>query len=279
MHPQFATETWTSCFDSSTALPLQGRTPCPASATSPRCPPPWRSSPGAATAVAVFGGLLLSFGSAGAQQYVVDDAEIVDANACHVEAWHGERSSWILPACQLIPNLEFAAGVGFIEEGLGHRETEYAVEAKTLLRPLTPGDWGVGLVLGVGPNPSATAEERRFGDVYGFVPVSVSTLEDRLILHGNLGWAWAREDDEGPEEDEHQLTWGVRSDLGLNERFTVIGEIFGEGSDQSEFQVGIRTHFEDAGVEMDLSWGDRLSGDERGAGFTVGLALVSPPIF
>jgi hypothetical protein len=88
--------------------------------------------------------------SAGAQQYVVDDAEIVDLNACHVEAWHGQRSSWILPACQLIPNLEIAAGVGFIEEGLGHRETEYAVEAKTLLRPLTPGDWGVGLVLGVG---------------------------------------------------------------------------------------------------------------------------------
>ena len=114
-------------------------------------------------------GLPLGFGSlatpAAAQQYVVDDAAIVDYRTCHVEAWHGERASWILPACQPVGNLEIAAGVGFVDEGDDLRETEYAVEAKTLLRPLEPNDWGVGLVLGAGPNPSAAAGERHLAGI------------------------------------------------------------------------------------------------------------------
>lgn len=85
---------------------------------------------GAILGIALMGALPAA--PAGAQQYVVDDAAIVDPNACQVEAWHGERSSWILPACQLLGNVEISAGVGFLDEGEGLRETEYAVEAKTL---------------------------------------------------------------------------------------------------------------------------------------------------
>jgi hypothetical protein len=230
---------------------------------------------------------LLAYGAlappAAAQQYVVDDAAIVDRGACQVEAWHGERASWILPACQPIRNLEISAGAGFVDEGGGHRETEYAIEVKTLLRPLAPGGWGVGLVLGVGPNPSAEPGERRFGDVYAFLPASLSLAEDRLVLHGNLGWEWDREaephGDHFHERDDHHVTWGARADLALNDLLSVIGEFHGEDDGGPAYQFGFRVHRPAAGVEMDLSWGGHSARGQPGAGFTVGLAFVSGRIF
>ena len=214
-----------------------------------------------------------------AQQYVVDDAEIVERGACQVEAWHGERASWILPACQIIRNLEITAGAGFVDEGGGHRETEYAVELKTLLRPLTPGGWGVGVVFGVGPNPSAEPGEARFGDVYAFVPASLSLGDDRLVLHGNVGWEWHRETvdhgDHVHEADDHHLTWGIRSDVAVNDLVSILGEFHGEDRNRPAYQVGLRFHFPEAGVETDLSWGGHTHGDLRGAGFTAGVAFVS----
>ncbi len=218
-----------------------------------------------------------------AQQWDVDDAEIVDRGACQVEAWHGERASWILPACQPFRNVEISLGAGFIDAGDGHRDVEYAVEVKTLFRALATNSWGVGLVVGIGPDPSAAEIDGRFGDLYAFVPASLSLLDDGLILHGNVGWEWEREghehDGHALDDGEHHITWGLRSDVALTERFTLIGEIFGEDRYLPAFQVGVRTHFPDAGVEVDLSWGGHTQDDLQGGGFTVGVALVSGRIF
>jgi len=218
-----------------------------------------------------------------AQQYVVDDAQIVDEGACHVEAWHGRRASWILPACQAVSNLEIAAGVGFVDEGAGVRETEYAIEAKTLLRPLLPNDWGVGLVVGVGPNPSAAPDQRRFGDAYAFVPASLSLRDDQVILHGNLGWNWDRQGDDddgtGSPRESHHLTWGARADHSLSPHLSLIGELSGEDDDRPEYQAGFRIHLPEAGVEIDVSWGESTATGARGAGLTLGAQFVSGRIF
>jgi len=218
-----------------------------------------------------------------AQQYVVDDAAIVDRGTCQIEAWHGRRASWILPACQPVRNLEVAIGVGFIDDGEGARETEYAVEAKTLFRPLSPGSWGLGLVVGVGPNPSAVTGERRLADVYAFVPASLAIGSDRLILHGNLGWAWERDavdhGDHTHEEDGHHLTWGARADLSVVPFVSLITEFAGEDDSRPEYQTGLRLHLPDAGVEMDVTWGGSLERGLRGAGWTVGVQFVAGQIF
>ena len=211
-----------------------------------------------------------------AQQYIVDDDAIVDRGACHVEAWHGRRASWILPACQPARNLELAVGVEFVDDGEGQRETEYAIEAKTLLRPLAPNDWGIGAVFGVGPNPIAVAGERRLGDVYAFLPVSLSLRDDRLILHGNVGWAWDRET---PTVDDHHVTWGARADLNVAPALSLLAEFAGEDDEQPEYQAGVRIHLPAAGVEVDLSWGGHIEAGRRGAGFTVGAQFVSGRIF
>lgn len=217
------------------------------------------------------------------QQYVVDDATLVGHRSCQLEAWHGARASWILPACQPVRNLEVTAGAGFQDQGDGHRTTKYAVEAKTLFRPLETNSWGAGLVVGVGPNPSAVPGERRFGDIYAFIPASLSLFDDGLIVHGNVGWEWERDghahNGTVHEADSHHLTWGFRSDLGLTDRFTLVGEVAGEDRLLPEFQVGVRIHFPVAGVEVDASWGGHMQDDLRGAGVTVGVVFVSGRVF
>lgn len=240
---------------------------------------PLRTSFGAAAILAL--SVTAGASHATGQQYVVDDAAIVDPGVCQVEAWHGRRASWILPACQAVRNLEIAVGVGFVASDDGFRETEYALEAKTLFRPLSPGDWGIGLVVGVGPNPSAS--ERHLGDIYAFVPASLSLGDDRVVLHANLGWEWHRDavdhGDHVHDEDEHQATWGARIDVGLFPRLSAIAEVSGEARHRPEFQTGFRLHLPEAGIEMDVSWGDHTERGVRGAGLTVGMQVVTGRIF
>jgi hypothetical protein len=138
-------------------------------------------------------------------------------------------------------------------------------------------------VVGVGPNPSAEPGERHFGDVYAFVPASLSFADDRLLLHGNLGWEWHRDEvDHGDHvhgEDTHHLTWGARADFGVHPALSLIGELHGEDDGKPAYQFGLRLHHPGAGVEMDVSWGGHADDDARGAGFTVGLAFLSGRIF
>ncbi len=231
------------------------------------------------------GGVLLWLGAVplAGQQYVVDDAAVVDPGACQIEAWHGERASWILPACHLIPGLELTFGSGFVNGAGSDRTTEYAIEAKTLFRDPDVDGWGIGVVVGVGPNPSADADQRRFGDVYVFSPASVPLLQGRLIVHGNLGWRWDRETVpstvDGSGSEAHHLTWGLRTDLPLHRFMSFLLEGYGEGSERPSVQMGFRTHFADAGMEVDWSWGRALGRPGEGPGFTLGVSLFSGRLF
>lgn len=227
---------------------------------------------------------LLAPRTATAQQFVTDDAAVVDRRACQLEAWHGEVASWILPACQFIPNLELTAGIGFLEHGDG-RDTEYVVQGKYLLRELTPGGFGTGLVAGVGLDPLAQVMGGLRG-VFAYVPVSVSLGADRVVLHANLGWHWERDEHEHDgvvhAEAHHVLTWAARGDLLLRvagERFTVIGEVFGEDRLLPEYQVGLRTELVPDRLLVDVSWGGHSQDDLRGAGWTAGLAWTPPWFF
>jgi hypothetical protein len=69
--------------------------------------------------------------------------------------------------------------------------------------------------------------------------------------------------------------------MALTDRFTIIGEIFGEGEETPEFQVGLRTEVIPQRLLMDVSYGDHLRDrvDENRIGLVVGLAWTPPPFF
>jgi len=210
------------------------------------------------------------------QQYVTDDAEITEFKACQIQIWHGQRSSWALPVCTPVRNLEMSAGLIAVwkDEGDGH--PEYVAQLKTILIPLTSRHWGVGLVLGTGRDPGLTGIRNPGFNVYSYVPVTASFLRERLLIHNNIGYLY--EHRTGHENDRQMLTLASRADVQLRKYFVVVGEIYDSAGSDAEFQIGVRWWGRPEKVQFDLSYGGFLMRARQAAGWTLGLALTTPPI-
>jgi hypothetical protein len=219
------------------------------------------------------------------QQFVVDDAPVVDPGACQLEAWHGRLAGWALPACQLLPDLEVTAGIGWVRDFDDGWNVDYVVQGKYALRELAANDFGLSLVAGAGLGPVAQAMGRSFHAAFAYVPLTISTFDDRIFLHLNAGWSMEREQHgEGAgahAHTRHHLLWGARGDVALSDRFTLIGEICGEDRLVPEYQAGVRTPLIPDRLVVDLSYGDRIRNrtDEDRIGLVVGLAWTPPPFF
>jgi hypothetical protein len=219
-----------------------------------------------------------------AQQFVVDDAPVGDFRACQLETWHGRLAGWALPACQPLRNLEITPGIGWVRDFGDGWDLEFVLQGKYVLRELEPNGFGYSLAGGIGLGPLAQVLGREFDEVFAYVPLSISRFDDQLVLHLNAGWSLERGtngEGEGLRTRDHHFTWGVRSDIVLSERFTVIGEIFSEDRVTPEYQVGLRTTLVPDRLEVDVSYGDRFGGgiDEDRPGLVVGFAWTPPPFF
>ena len=121
------------------------------------------------------------------QQYITDDAAIMEHRACQVQMWHGERSSWVLPVCTPTHNLELSVGFIAVWRDGADKHFEYVLQAKTLFKPLTVDGWGAGFVAGVGRDPALASTSPRVASYYAYVPLSLSLAHDRVMLHQNTG--------------------------------------------------------------------------------------------
>jgi hypothetical protein len=209
-----------------------------------------------------------------AQQLVTDDAAIVDYRACQLEGWHGETSSFLLPACTFLPGLEFTTGIGLVDDHGAGRETEWLLEAKYLFRPLEAGNWGVGAgpIHRIGRDPVE--------GVYAFVPLSYSLADDRLGLHANAGWIFEREHGHAHAhtgDGSHHLTWGFRADVEVNPWVAVVGEISGEDRLLPEYQISVRGTLVPDRLTLKLTRGGHTQDDMDGPGWTLGAAWTPPP--
>ena len=214
--------------------------------------------------------------SASAQQYVTDDAAITDFRACQIQIWHGQRSSWALPVCTPIRNLELSAGIIAVwkDEGDGH--PEYVLQAKSLLVPRSGRPWGAGLVFGSGRDPGLSGVRSAGSNVYAYIPITVSLLADRVLLHHNIGYVYDHR--RGADNDHQWLTTATRTDVSIRKYFVAVGEIYDSAGSDAEYQVGIRAWTRPGRVQLDLSYGGLLRSSSRGAGWTLGLALSTPPV-
>lgn len=226
---------------------------------------------GAATALLV----IAIAATANAQQFLVDDAGIVDDGACQLEAWLGETRGFVLPACAPIVRTELTLGFGFVDEPHGdhvHRHTELVAQAKINLIPDDPGVLGLGVVAGVGVGPIGQAVGAAFEGLYAYVPATYTLATARARFHGNLGWAF----DIG--EERHRAIYGLRADVVLHERVTVIGEYFGDGPDMG-VHGGLRVTLIPDLFLIDASYGATVAGELPDIGFTIGFALTPPAFF
>ncbi len=201
-----------------------------------------------------------------------DDARITDAKACQLESWaktnRDSTEYWALPACNFMGNLELTVGGASTHDDTGTHATDIVFQGKTLLKPLEPNSWGVGLAAGTVHHPQADVGGN---DWYAYVPASFSFKNDRFVLHANLGWL--REQ----ETKHHRLTWGVGSETQLAERTWLIAETFGQNQDKPFYQMGLRHWIAPNRVQIDTTCGNRIGSNVDEPWFSIGLRLLSVP--
>lgn len=212
-----------------------------------------------------------------ARPMVTDDARLTDDGACQVESWvRLNRSStelWALPACNPLGNLEITLGGAFADTA-GFHKADDVIQLKTLLRPLETNGWGVGLTAGFARHIGAGIEDEGSRQRYVNLPVSRSFLDDRVVMHLNLGAA----DPVGPRG--RRGTWGLGSEIDLDGgNNLLIVETFHPDVGAPFYQLGLRHWIVPGRVQTDITYGDRFGAGPDRQAFTIGLRLISPPLF
>jgi len=217
--------------------------------------------------------ILFTSSSYAARPMLTDDARVTDAKSCQMETWVRDNKNstefWALPACNFTGNLELTIGAAKSHDSNGTKTTDSVYQAKTLLRKLATNDWGYGLVVGNVRHPAINAQSNGIGDFYAYVPSSISFFDDKFVLHTNLGVLHSK------QEKNTNLTWGVGSETRLTDKSYLIAETFGQNKGNPYYQVGIRYWLVANHVQIDTTYGDRMTNASDERWFSVGLRLLS----
>ena len=206
------------------------------------------------------------------QPLVTDDARFVDAGACQLEIW-AKRSRdstdlWSAPACNVTGNLELSLGAARTHDRDRTYSTNVQAQGKTLIKPLQTNGWGLGVVAGTVNHPHLRAR-----DWYAYAPISTSFLDDRIVVHTNLGIV--REGDSG----ERRATWALAVETKLGESAFLIAEVFGQDKGRASHQLGVRYWIVPNHVQLDATYGNTAGDRLADRWFSVGLRLLSPAFF
>jgi len=186
-----------------------------------------------------------------ARPFFTDDARIVDK--CQVETFYKEERTysgsefWFLPACQVL-GVEITAGRNRIED-----ERNSVLQAKFLLKRLETN--GLGYALSIG----------RFGGEPYFNAIgSKSLLDDRLVMHANLG-----------DFRDTGGTWGYGLEALLTPRVYGIFESFGQHRQTPTYHYGGRFWVVPNRFQVDMTQGNQTGAGNRRF-YTVGLRFLFP---
>jgi hypothetical protein len=202
--------------------------------------------------IALFGALAVCSAPVfAARPFFTDDARIVDRGHCQLETFYKEERTysgsefWLLPACNAF-GVEFTAGRNRIED-----ERNSILQAKFLLKPLQKN--GVGYALSVGTFG---------GEPYFNAIGSRSFLDDRFVVHGNLG-----------DFRDSGGTWGYGVEALLMPRVYGILESFGQHLETPTYHYGLRFWVVPNRFQVDATQGNQTGAGNRRF-YTVGLRFL-----
>ncbi len=212
-----------------------------------------------------------------ARPFVTDDARLTTAGSCQLEAWSRQyRSSheyWALPACNPTGNLELTLGGGAASLPGGGWSDDYVVQAKTLLRKLDTHGWGIGAAIGTIRHPKVNPGPNLMGNVYAYVPLSISFADDLLIVHMNAGWLHDK------ASTRHQGTWGLGTELNLNPHWTLITESYGNTVDTPYWQAGFRYSVIPGLFQVDTTLGRQYGSNRDTRWLSFGIRYTPDKLF
>ncbi len=196
-----------------------------------------------------------------ARPFVTDDARLTTAGSCQVESWarmyRSSQELWILPACTFSGNLEVTAGSGVVmfDDATTPGSSDYILQAKTLFRPLTTNDMGIGLAVGTVRHPSIHIGPNQLGNTYLYVPASFSFADEKLIVHLNAGILRDR------ASGSNRGTWGTGAEMNATSRLMVIAEMFGDSTGAAYWQSGVRYGIVPQLLQLDTTLGKQMGGN------------------
>lgn len=214
--------------------------------------------------------------------FVVDDAVIDDPGKCTGQFWTSAASNHnfiavVYPTC--VVNLGKPVELG----GLLQRSrasdvwsTSGTFTAKTNLIPLEKHPFGLGIAGG------ATWDLITGASTGGYIYVPVTfQLQEKFRVNVNGGWQY-----DNVARISH-ATWGIGFEWGFVDKFTLIGEVFGQAGAlpavdpgdppsphaivEPRTQVGLRFTPHDK-IDIDLIWGRNITGENAHWG-TLGVRL------
>ncbi|MCD9086757.1 hypothetical protein [Stenotrophomonas sp. SY1] len=196
---------------------------------------------------------------------VVDDATMTPHGHCQVESWArahapGQEFSAV-PACNW-GNTE--VGLGLSHYTRPSHGPVASLGLKRLLRDFDQHDWGVGASFGA----SWDGASNRFDGWNLNLPASVAIdAQRRTVMHANLGWSDSR-------GDAGAITAGIGLEHVLTERWTLLGELYGDHRGSTGGQFGMRRAIGQA-THLDLLIGHQ-DGLQQAPWLTVGLNVLLP---
>jgi len=201
-----------------------------------------------------------------ARPFITDDARVVDRGGCQIETFYKEQRKysgsefWFMPACNPF-GLELTAGGNRIEG-----EHSLVLQAKTLVKPLETNGTGFALTLGTFySNPQAGSN---FWSPYVNGIASFSFLDDRAVVHTNLGAIRDR------DIDRDRVTWGIGLEaLLVAPRLYGILESFGQSYDKPTLHGGLRYWIVPNRFQVDSTVGNQ-NADPPQRFYSVGLRIL-----
>jgi hypothetical protein len=208
-----------------------------------------------------------------ARPFVTDDARIVDPQGYQIESYYKhqrefhENEFWFLPAFNPWGRVELTLGGNWIDSTQPGDSRSLILQAKTLLVPLQTNGAGFALTLGVAqvtPDQSA-----RVTNPYVNTIGSFSFLDDRVVLHANLG---------AVHDNQIHLTrgtWGVGAEvLILAPRLYGILETYGQRLEKPTVHGGLRIWIVPNRVQVDSTIGSQHATPFDRRFGTIGLRLL-----
>jgi hypothetical protein len=201
----------------------------------------------------------------------VDDAAIAAPGQCQLETYaqHARNldAYWATPACNVGGDWELAVGGAWADDTAGpHSRTAHfgRVQAKTVFKPLETDGWGLGLVLA----DQFRAGSGGDGDLSANVPLSFSLRGDALLVHLNAGVM-------RPAGARASATWGSGAAFTLGQRDTLTAEVYGQQRAGSRYQFGFAHALIPDHLQIDATWGRRLTRGAAEPVVTLGMVFQS----
>jgi hypothetical protein len=107
--------------------------------------------------------------------------------------------------------------------------------------------------------------------LYANFPASFSFKDDRIIVHGNLGW------NHDSADSRSHLDWGIATEAEVIKPLYLFAEVFGQERGRPFFHFGFWYWIVPDRMQVNAAYGNRFGTPPGGYFFSVGISMFSAP--